>query len=275
MIFVTSKRPEIKKIYNAIQQNFKECAITNVKDFDPCQDYRLVYLNYEISDAQTLLTEDDFCAWADSVYQPFRVVLLINKRLLVNICLKQYAITLQSYMMPGTVVFTSSNSDQWLTMLSTRSSLNHLKPSLANSGRGHCITKNKKVAIEFIRRNLDRVPSGVVISQPHHRNFMESKFVLHGSRIVDNVYPIDCLRYVQSIAPTIIEYFGSLGMPVAPDVWRIDVVHGNEHNFYLNEIEIVGAEYKFITKEGLILDFRDDVAQSKIQSIKKYQYILE
>ncbi len=95
--------------------------------------------------------------------------------------------------------------------------------------------------------NLNRVPTGLIIIQPNLRGFREFKFAVYGTTMCprqkkDNEDAYNFAR--EKLLPCILMFFLKHNYKV-PIVWRLDLT-AYANQFYLNEIEIVGARYKFI-----------------------------
>lgn len=201
-----------------------------------------IFLVNELSDHKLDCTEDEISKWIEHVYSTARSVKPTSSTMLKSQLLKLYTLDLVHLMLPGTTIITKQNPLSYSTFNSFGNVDIRLKPSLQNSGRGHLVTRCFQEATAFVEQRLDIMPSGVIIMQRNLRRFTEfsyactpsKTFLCNGHVSESAVFTFDKDRILNAVR----KY---LPRPL-PALWRVDMValYGT---LYLNELEIVGAEY--------------------------------
>lgn len=277
--YITRKDSSRRKANALLTTSITNLLVLNVKEFNKLLEngstFDMIYLESEISDIEHGPTEARASQWWNQVYSRSKLTLPISKDLMVNILLKHYANSLQDIMLPRTVVFTTQNKSYWKqlwksTVHNSRGQ-RRLKPSLNNSGRGHLTTAIWKgmspasSALYFIQKELSRCPNGVVICQSSVRPFVETKIVMFRSEIAHVCGPNPESSSSNNVLKRVMAHLSTFS-PELPDVWRLDLVLHN-NSVYLNEIEIIGAEYIFCDSTGSKINLQNAVTSERIKNL--------
>ena len=247
----------------------------------------ILYLREELSDFRCV-SDAFYKRWLNRCASNY-TLLLPSQQMVTYIISKAYAKHLSCLMLPGTTVLTQpvtpeSFSSIFKLMRTELITKVLFKPGYSWGGKRQFIAKSStQAALRKVNALIEKF--GLVIVQPYipHRSsmtcFLEYKFpVLHGELSVTKLQAVakdskdesplrTCHIFAQTYLRRIEQCIQLQTCSKLPSAWRMDVVYVPHLDAaFLNEIELVGAEYEFHI-QGTEVSYSKEVAECILDDI--------